>query len=162
MNLDTSSWTSLTEYHLQEHWCYTKRHTGITTTDPALRTTEKTEEEEKDPNHSLDTASIIALAVIICTEATQGHSNMTGRANIKAAQDNLIQHTRDRATGPAMTHHTCHIADHLHTTACKGTALKIAVHHIYDCPANYQSIFHTRKDHTVWDHTPTNNTESHT
>ena len=137
MNLDTLLLNTLTKYHIQEHQHITKRHTGINTTDQALGSTTKTKEKEKDPDHSLDTASSIALAAVICTEATQGHNNGIGTATIEAAQGNLIQHTEDTPTGPAMTHHTGHTADHLHTTAHQATTLKNAVDHIHDLPTNF-------------------------
>ena len=42
MNLDTSSWTALTEYPLQGQWHHTTRHTEIATKDLTLETTRKT------------------------------------------------------------------------------------------------------------------------
>ena len=53
MNLETSSWTALTEYPLQGHWHHTTRHTETATTDLSLGTTEKTNKEETGPDHTL-------------------------------------------------------------------------------------------------------------
>ena len=85
MNTDISSWTALTEYPLQEHQHHTTKHTEIATTDPAQGTNEKTEEEETCPDYSLDTANIIAPAIMTYTGSTPDHSNGTGTATIEAA-----------------------------------------------------------------------------
>ena len=162
MNLDTFSWTALTEYPLQEHQHHTSRDTEIATTDLVLGTAGKTEKEETGPDHSLDTANIIVPAIMTHTEAVPNHNNGTGTATIEAAQENTIQHTKDTATGPAMTHHTGHIANPLHTAAHQVTALRIAVDHIHDNPTDCQSIVYTKKDHAVWDYTPTKETKSPT
>ena len=53
MNMETLSWTALTEYPLQEHWHHTTRHTETATTDLALGTTGKTDKEETGPDHTL-------------------------------------------------------------------------------------------------------------
>ena len=94
INMDISLWTALTEYPLQEHWHHTTRHTEIATPDLALGITGKTEKEKTNPDHSLDTASIVA-PVMTCTEAAPDHHNGTGT---EAAQDSPIQHTEDTAT----------------------------------------------------------------
>ena len=138
------------------------RHTEISTTDLAVGTTGKTKKEESGPDHSLDMANIIAPAVMICTEAAPNHSNGTDTTTIEAAQDVPIQHTKDTATGPAVTHHTGHTANPLHTAAHWVTTLRIIVDHVHDYPINHQSIVYTKKDHTVQDHAPTRETESPT
>ena len=51
MNMDTLSWSVLTEYLLQEHWCHTTRHTEIATPDQAQGTSGKIEKVGTDPDH---------------------------------------------------------------------------------------------------------------
>ena len=170
MNFNKLLSTALTEYPLQGHWHLTTRHTEIATPDLALGTTWKTEKEETSPDHNLDTADIIAPASVTCTEAAPYHSNRTGTATIEAAQDDPIQHTEDTATGHAMTHHTGHTANPLHTTPHQVNALRIILDQIHNYPTNFHSnyptnfhsIAHTKRDHTVWDHTPTKETKSPT
>ena len=77
----------------------------------SLGTTEKTEKEETGPDHSLDTANIVAQTAMTCTEATHDDNNGTGTAAIEAAQDDPIQHTKDTAAGSTMTYHTGHTAN---------------------------------------------------
>ena len=155
MNSDTSSWTALTECPLQGHQCHTTRHTEITTTDLPLGTTGKTKKEKTSPDHSLDTANILAPAIMTCTEDAPNCNNGT-------AQDDPIQHSEDTATGPTMTHNTGHTANPLHTTVHQVTALRIVVDYIHDHPTTCRSIVHTKKDHTFQDDTPTRETKSPT
>ena len=141
---------------------HTTRHTEIATADLALGTTGKTEKEWTSPDHSLDTADIIAPVITTCTEAASNHNNGTGTSTIEAAQDDPIQQTRDTAASPTMTHHTSYTANPPHTTAHQATTLRITVDHTHDQPTNHQSIVHTIKDHTVQNHIPTRETESPT
>ena len=120
----------------------------------------KTKEEETGPDHSLDTANIVAAAVMTCTEAAPDHNNETGTVTIETAQGNPIQHTEDTVTGPAMTHHTGHTANPPHTAAQQATALRITVGYTHDHLTNCQNLVHTKKDPTVWDHTPVRVTKS--
>ena len=151
MNLDTLSWTTLTEYPLQEHWHLFTRHTDIATTDLVLETTGKTEKEETGPDLSLDTTDIIAqLLWGTCTEATPNHNNGTSTATTEATQDKPIKHTKNTATGPAMTTHTSHTVNPLHTAAHQAATLRIARDHIHNHATDHQSIVHIKKDHTVW------------
>ena len=85
INLDTSAWTVLTEYPLQVHWHHTTRHIEITTTDLAVGTTGKTEEEQTGPDHSLDTTHIVASATVTCTEAAPNHINGTGTSQHRSS-----------------------------------------------------------------------------
>ena len=175
INVDTLSWTALTKYPLQEHWQHITRHTNIATPDQAHGTTGKTKKEETSPDHSLHTADSAGQAVMTCTEATSDQSNETDTAIIEAAQDSPIQHTRDMATDPTVTHCTGHTAHLPHTaalqtttlkitvdqiTAHQATTLKIAVVYTYYHPTNHQSIDHTKKDHTAQYHIPTTETAS--
>ena len=162
MNSDTSSWTGLTEYPLHRHQHQTTRHIEIATTDLALGTTWKTKKEETSPDHSLDTANIIAPAVMACTEAAQNHSNRTGTTTIEAAPDDPIQHTENTATSPAMTNHTSHTTNPPHTAASQATTLRIAVDHTHDQPTDHWNIVHTKNDHAVQDHTSARETKSPT
>ena len=115
--------------------------------------------ERRDWSRSqTSTANIITPAIVTCTKATPDHNNRTGTATIEAAQDDPIQHTEDTVRGPAMTHHTGHTANPPHTTAHQATALRITVDHTYDHLTDHQSIVHTKKDHTVQDHTPARET----
>ena len=111
---------------------HTTKHIEIATTDLALGTTGKTGKEETSPDHSLDTANIVAPAVMTYTEATPNHNNRTEEAAIEATQDDPIQHTEDTATVPTMAHHTSHITNPLHTAAHQVTGLRIIVCHIHD------------------------------
>ena len=137
MNMDISSWTAITKYPLQEHWCHITKHTETTTPDQALDTTERTEKEETGPDLSLDTADITAPAAMTCTETTPDHNNGMGTATIEATQDNPIQDTEDTATAPAKTHHTSNTAKHLHTTAHQVTILRTTVDHILAHPTGH-------------------------
>ena len=78
INLDTWSWTALTEYPLQEHWHHTTSHIEIATLDHTLDITRETEKEETGPDHSL--ANIIAPAIMTCTEAAPDYNNGIGTA----------------------------------------------------------------------------------
>ena len=91
-----------------------------------------------------------------CTEAAPDHNKGMGTDAIEAAQGNPIQHTKATAAEPAMTHYTGH------TTAHQVTTLRTAVGHIHIHPTDHQSIFHTREDHTVHDHSPTKGPKNHT
>ena len=81
-----------------------------------------------------------------CTEATTDHDNGMG---IETAKDNLIQHTKDTVSDPAMTHHTGHTTNHPHTAAHQVTALRITVDHIQANIPDHQNITHTKEGHTV-------------
>ena len=96
------------------------------------------------------------------TEAVPNHDNGTDTAAIEAAQNDPIQCTEDKVMDAAMTHHTSHTANHPHTAAHQNTALRTAVDHIHTHPTDHQNIIHTKKDHTVGDHTPIRNPENHT
>ena len=61
----------------------------------------------------------------------------TGTAAIEAAEGNPIQNTSATVTEPAMTHHTCHIADHQHTTVHWVTALRTTADHIHIHPIGH-------------------------
>ena len=137
MNSDTSSWTAITKYPLQGHWCHTTRHTEIATEDLVLETTGKMEKEETSPDHSLDTADSIAPAIVTCTETASDHNNGTGTATIKAAQDDPIHHTEDAATGPAMSHHTGETINPPHTAACQASTLRITVDDTHVQPTDH-------------------------
>ena len=82
MNSDTSSWTALrvppSGMPAQHHKAHRNHHNRL-----ALGTIGKTEKEETGPDHSLDTANIIAPAIMTCTEATLDHNDETGTAAIK-------------------------------------------------------------------------------
>ena len=114
MNMDILSLSALTEYPLQEHQHHTTRHTEIATPDWAQGITRKTEKEDISPDHSLNTANIIAPAIMTCTEAAPECNNGTGTATMEAAQDDPIQHTRDTVAGYPMTHHTSHTTNPTH------------------------------------------------
>ena len=144
MNMDISSWTTLTEYHLQEHQHHTTKLIEITTPGQVQGITRKTEKEETGPDHSPDTANIIAPAILTCTESTPDHNNGTGTTAIELTQDDSIQHTGDTAAGHAMTHHTSHTANPLHTTAHQATTLRIPVDHTHDHLTDHQNIVHTQ------------------
>ena len=159
MNFDTSSWTALTEYLLQENQYHSTRHTEIATTDLALGTTGKTEKENTSPDHSLDTVNIIAPDVVTCTEDTPDH-NRTGTTTIEAAKMIPFSTAKDAATGPAITHYTSHTTNPPHTATHQATTLRITVDCTHDHLTNCQSIVHTKKDHTVWDHTPARESKS--
>ena len=121
--------------------------------DESLDTARKTEKEVTSPDHSLDIADTTAPAIVTCTETAPDHNNGTGSATIEAAQNDPIQHIKDTVAGPAMTYHTSHTANPPCTAANQATTLRTATNHIHAHPANHQSIFHTKEDHTVWDHT---------
>ena len=72
-----------------------------------------------------------------------------GKTTIEAAQGDPIQYTEATVAEPAMTHHTGHTADHLHTAAYQVTALQTAVDHIHVHPIDHQNITHSKKDHAV-------------
>ena len=162
INTDILSWTALTEYTLeyplQEHH---KAHRNYNTRSSS-RTIGKTEKEETGPDHSLDTADIIASAIMTCTEVIPDHNNWTGSVAIEAAQDNPILHTEDTVTDPTMTHHTSLTTNPPHTAAHLATTLRTGADYIHAHPTNHQSILHTKEDHTVWDHTPIREPENHT
>ena len=66
-----------------------------------------------------------------CTQAAPDYNKGMGTATIEEAQDDPIQNTKDTVTDPAMTHHTGHTANHLHTTAHQVTALRTIIDHIH-------------------------------
>ena len=67
-----------------------------------------------------------------CTDAAPDHNNRLGTAALEAAQDDPIQHTEDKVTGPIMTHHTRNTAYHPQTAAHQVTTHRMAVDHIHN------------------------------
>ena len=159
MSMDTSSWTVLTEYLLQEYCFHTTRHTEIAILDLAQGTIRKIEKVETNPDHSLYKADIGALAMVTCTEVSPDYNNGTGTATIEAAQADPIPQTGDTVTGNTMICHTGHTTNNPHTVALQATTLRITVHHIHDLPTKFQNTVHTKRDHAVQDHTPTKETK---
>ena len=94
-----------------------------------------------------------------CIEAAPDHNNGTGTDPIEAAQDDSLQHNEDRVEDPTVTHHTDHTANPSHTTAHQATPPRTAVDYIHAHPTNCLSIVHTKRYHTVQDHTSTKETE---
>ena len=86
---------------------------------------------------------------MIHIETTLDHNTGIDATTTGAAHDDLTQPTEFTATDLAVTHHTGHIADHLHIAALCVINPKIAVHHTHDHPTDLQDINHTDQIHTL-------------
>ena len=109
----------------------------MATPDQAPDTTEKIKKGETDPYHSLDIVDTTAPAIVTCTDTAPDHNKGMGIAAIEAAQGDPIQHTEAIVTGPTMTLHTSHTADHPHTTDHQVTTCRTTVDHVHAHPTDH-------------------------
>ena len=71
-----------------------------------------------------------------CTKAAPDCNNGTDTAVTEMAPDDPIQHTKDTAADPTMTHYTDHTTNHTHAAANQVTTHRITIHHIHIHPAD--------------------------
>ena len=105
--------------------------------DQVQGTTVKTGTGKSDPDLFLIFADIAAQAIMIHTEAAQGHIRIIA-ATTGAAPDAHAPLIELTAIDLAMTHHTDHIADQPHIEVHQLTTQEIAVDHPHDHPTIFK------------------------
>ena len=95
-----------------------------------------------------------------CTEAAPDQNSGSGTTTIDTAQDDPIQHAGDTVAGHAMTQHTSYTTNPPCITVHQATALRIEVDCTQDHLTDHQNIVHTKRVHTVQDHTPIRETKT--
>ena len=113
-----------------------------------LWTTGKTEKEETSPDHSLDTANIIAPAVMTCIDAAPYHNDGTG-TTASSRQTNLAIWGHNQRSH----HDTPHQSHHKSSTHCSSSGYH-SQDHTHNYLTNHWSIVYTKMDHAFQDHTP--------